>query len=82
MTTNNNLYYTLVMVDNVNSDDLYREKNEGKLTEYKIYDKSDLGVSAPSMCNAHRCSFIRQNFTICFDLNGHLQVRDCCISGL
>jgi hypothetical protein len=36
--------------------------------------QSDLGVSAPSMCNVARCSFIRHYFTTCFSLNGHLQV--------
>jgi hypothetical protein len=35
--------------------------------------KSDLGVSAPSVFNVVRCSFIRQYFTTCFGLNGYPQ---------
>jgi hypothetical protein len=36
--------------------------------------RSDLGVSAPSMCNVVRCSCIRHYFITRFGLNGHLQV--------
>jgi hypothetical protein len=42
--------------------------------------RSDLGVSAPSLCNIFRCSFIEQHFTTCFGLNGHLQVHKFCSS--
>jgi hypothetical protein len=37
--------------------------------------RSVLGVSALSMCNIIRCSFIRHYFTTFFGLNGHLQVQ-------
>jgi hypothetical protein len=47
---------------------------------FKLWNivRHDLGVSAPSMCNGVRCSFIRHCFTTCFGLKGHLHRSTHC----